>query len=135
MQRKIRPTQGEIIACKELFEKKAGAVHNYGIVLRYMSRTGIINMYKEYRDVTQCGAVSQLYQEMASRHKASNDSIHIIKVSVVENKDLKRPRNIQFSKNNVRFPKVINGPRAPSKELRTIYKAERFSTLLSLIHI
>ena len=130
-QRKIRPVQGEIVSCKEIFEKKAGSVHNYGIVLRYMSRTGIVNMYKEYRDVTLCGAVSQMFQEMASRHKAASDSIHIVKASVVADKDLKRPRNITYAQNNVKFPKVDFETRAPKKSLRTVFKAERPSTIYS----
>jgi len=35
-------------------------VKNYGIWVRYMSRTGFHNMYKEYRDVTLNGAVEQV---------------------------------------------------------------------------
>ncbi len=35
---------------------------NFGIWLRYQSRTGYHNMYKEYRDTTLNGAVEQLYQ-------------------------------------------------------------------------
>ena len=33
---------------------------NFGIWMRYNSRTDPINMYKEYRDVTLTGAVSQM---------------------------------------------------------------------------
>ena len=33
---------------------------NYGIWVRYMSRTGFHNMYKEYRDTTLNGAVEQV---------------------------------------------------------------------------
>lgn len=35
---------------------------NFGIWLRYQSRTGYHNSYKEYRDVTLNGAVEQMYQ-------------------------------------------------------------------------
>ena len=35
---------------------------NYGIWVRYQSRTGYHNAYKEYRDTTLNGAVEQLYQ-------------------------------------------------------------------------
>jgi len=47
-------------------------------------------MYKEYRDTTLCGAVSQLYMEMSGRHSANHDSIQIIRTSVVENQDCRR---------------------------------------------
>lgn len=35
---------------------------NYGIWVRYQSRTGYHNAYKEYRDTTLNGAVEQMYQ-------------------------------------------------------------------------
>ena len=43
-----------------IFEKNPNAVKNYGIWLRYRSRTDQHNMYKEYRDMTINGAVSQM---------------------------------------------------------------------------
>lgn len=71
---KVKRTSGEILAVNEvcvvvlglvssptkIFEKKPLVVKNFGIVLRYDSRTGTTNMYKEYRDVTRVGAVQQL---------------------------------------------------------------------------
>ena len=41
-------------------EKKPSAIRNYGIVLRYLSRTLNINMYREYRDTTLSNAISQM---------------------------------------------------------------------------
>lgn len=78
----------------QLFEKKPTTVKNYGIWVRYQSRTGYHNMYKEYRDVTLNGAVSQLYQEMASRHRVRYPCIQIIKTATVPASACKRP-NIQ----------------------------------------
>jgi hypothetical protein len=46
----------------QIFERKPTTVKNFGIWLRYQSRTGYHNMYKEYRDTTLNGAVEQLYQ-------------------------------------------------------------------------
>ena len=34
---------------------------NFGVWVRYQSRTGYHNMYKEYRDTTLNGAIEQLY--------------------------------------------------------------------------
>lgn len=44
----------------QIFEKNPTTVKNFGIWVRYMSRTGFHNMYKEYRDVTLNGAVEQV---------------------------------------------------------------------------
>ena len=48
----------------QIFEKNPTKIKNYGIWLRYQSRTGYHNMYKEYRDTTLNGAVEQMYIEM-----------------------------------------------------------------------
>ena len=47
--------------CVQIFEKKPTTIKNFGIWVRYQSRTGYHNMYKEYRDVTLNGAVEQMY--------------------------------------------------------------------------
>merc|ERR1712072_1488301 len=62
---KAKKTGGEILAVNEIFEKNPNTVKNFGIWLRYDSRSGTHNMYKEYRDITLVGAVSQMYSEMA----------------------------------------------------------------------
>jgi hypothetical protein len=51
-----------VCACAQIFEKKPTTVKNFGVWVRYQSRTGYHNMYKEYRDVTLNGAIEQLYQ-------------------------------------------------------------------------
>jgi len=70
------------VSVSEIFERKVNGVKNYGIVLKYLSRTGVINMYKEYRDNTLCGAMSQMYNEMAGRHSAKAENIFIIKTVI-----------------------------------------------------
>ena len=59
-QKKIKHTGGELVAIHELLENPSKTVRVYGIVLRYQSRTGYHNMYKEYRDTHLCGAMSQM---------------------------------------------------------------------------
>src|SRR5271163_513340 len=61
----------------QISEKRPLAVKNYGIWLRYDSRSGTHNMYKEYRDVSRTLAVQSLYQDMAARHRARFRSIHV----------------------------------------------------------
>ena len=58
--KKVKRSRGEIIAVEHI--KSGGPVKakNYGILLRYNSRTGTHNVYKEFRDVSRVGAVQQL---------------------------------------------------------------------------
>jgi len=97
-----------------IVEKNVRIVKNYGIWLRYNSRSGTHNMYREFRDVSLTGAVSQLYDEMAGRHRARPRSIQIIRTATVAAKDLKRPNGMQFAQANVKFPlahRVASGKR------------------------
>jgi large subunit ribosomal protein L18Ae len=131
-QNNTRNIQGEIISVNELREKKTGAVKNYGIVLRYSSRTATHNMYKEFRDTTLSAAVGQLYTEMAGRHRAQEDSIYIIKTCVVTNaEDLVRAATIAINKTPMRFPKVVSLPRAATNAHKITFFAKRPSTFHS----
>ena len=49
---KAKKSGGELLAVNELFDRAPTKVKNYGIWLRYESRTDTHNMYKEFRDVT-----------------------------------------------------------------------------------
>eukprot|EP00541_Cyclophora_tenuis_P012430 CAMPEP_0116549522 /NCGR_PEP_ID=MMETSP0397-20121206/4925_1 /TAXON_ID=216820 /ORGANISM="Cyclophora tenuis, Strain ECT3854" /LENGTH=185 /DNA_ID=CAMNT_0004074265 /DNA_START=26 /DNA_END=583 /DNA_ORIENTATION=- len=103
--RKMKKTTGEIVDCVELLEKNAGTVKNYGIWLRYSSRSGTHNMYREFRDVKLTGAVSQLYDEMAGRHRTRPRSIQIIRTAEIDDPALlRRPNGMQFAKDDVKFP-------------------------------
>jgi len=124
-QHKVRKIQGEIISTSEIFEKKTGAVRNYGIVLRYLTRADTVNMYKEYRDVSLCGAVSQMYMEMAGRHSAAQDSIQIIRTSVLDNSGVKRKQVTQYNNQNIKFPKTNTLKRAPYKAVNSRVRAVR----------
>uniref|UniRef100_A0A7I4XUW3 Ribosomal_L18A domain-containing protein n=1 Tax=Haemonchus contortus TaxID=6289 RepID=A0A7I4XUW3_HAECO len=45
MLRRVKKAKGEILSCKQIFPKKqAGSVKNYGVWLKYDSRTGHHNM-------------------------------------------------------------------------------------------
>lgn len=66
---RVKKAHGQIISCNEIFEKNPTTIKNYGIWVRYESRTGFHNMYKEFRDTTLNGAIDQLYTDMASRHR------------------------------------------------------------------
>ena len=125
-QHKVKKASGEVIAIHEILEKNKSNVKNYGIVLRYQSRTGLHNMYKEYRDISLNGAISQLYMEMSGRHRAQHDAIHIIKTSVVSStKLLRRKHAITFSNPSIKFPKAMRNARAPTLQARSHFAANR----------
>lgn len=103
--RKVKKSAGEIVSLNELLEKKPLKVKNFGIWIRYDSRSGTHNMYKEYRELSRTAAVETLYQDMAARHRARFRSIHILKVAVVEKtEDVKRPYIKQLLTPKLKFP-------------------------------
>ena len=61
----------------QIHEKRPTKVKNFGIWIRYDSRSGTHNMYKEYREMSRTEAVDALYQDMAARHRARFRSIHV----------------------------------------------------------
>ena len=125
-QLKTKSAQGQILAVNEIFERRPSHVKTFGIVLRYESRTGNHNMYKEYRDVSLNGAVSQLHSEMAGNHRASPDTISIIRTAVLNKKEeIRRPRSIQFRDSKLRFPILRAVHRASQRRFRKVFKASR----------
>lgn len=128
---KMKKTTGEILDINELTEKNSRIVKNYGILLKYDSRSGTHNMYKEFRDTTLCGAVDQLYSEMAGRHRSRFRSIQIISTGIVKAADCKRPNVTQFHNSKIKFPLQHRILRDPSKRTRSIYKASRPTTFFN----
>ena len=61
----------------QITEKRPLKVKNFGIWIRYDSRSGTHNMYKEYREMSRTDAVEALYSDMAARHRARFRSIHV----------------------------------------------------------
>lgn len=143
---KMKKSTGDILAVNEVRERNSRVVKNYGITIKYNSRSGTHNMYKEYRDVSLVGAVEQMYSELAGRHRARFSSIHIVDTCIVPaglrkarqyNPEIdgdvapigvKRPSIKQFISSKVRFPLPHRIARAPSKALRSTFNAARPTT-------
>ncbi|KAH0932654.1 hypothetical protein HID58_009771 [Brassica napus] len=123
--KKVKKSNGQMLAINEIFEKNPTTIKNFGIWLRYQSRTGYHNMYKEYRDTTLNGAVEQMYTEMASRHRVRFPCIQIIKTATVPAKLCKRESTKQFHNSKIKFPLVFRKVRPPSRKLKTTYKASK----------
>eukprot|EP01035_Chromulina_nebulosa_P025035 gene25035-32634_t len=126
--RKMKKTTGEILDVNEITEKNKGAVKNYGIWLKYNSRSGTHNMYREYRGTTINSAVDLLYDDMAGRHRARNRSIQIIGTATIPDEKCKRFSTTQFHEKNLKFPLAHRILRAPNKQLRPLYLASRPNT-------
>jgi len=75
--RKVKKSTGEIVGLNVISEKRPLKVKNFGIWIRYDSRSGTHNMYKEYREMSRTEAVEALYQDMAAQHRARFRSIHV----------------------------------------------------------
>ncbi|KAK8468421.1 hypothetical protein PHAVU_006G022666 [Phaseolus vulgaris] len=82
-------------------------------------------MYKEYRDTTLNGAVEQMYNEMASRHRVRCPCIQIIKTATIPAKLCKRECTKQFLDSKIKFPLVFKKIRPPTRKLKTTYKASK----------
>uniref|UniRef100_A0A7R9U0R1 60S ribosomal protein L18a n=2 Tax=Viridiplantae TaxID=33090 RepID=A0A7R9U0R1_9VIRI len=122
---KVKKANGQIIACNEIFEEDASTVQNYGIWVRFTSRSGEHNMYKEYRDTTLNGAVEQMYDEMGSRHRVRFASLQIIKTATIPDDRVKRVNTLQFMDASLKFPLVQQKMRPSSKTVRMVYKGKR----------
>jgi len=102
--KKIKKANGEIISVESVQDRKPLKIKNFGVWLRYDSRTGTHNMYREYRDLTTAAAVTQCYRDMGARHRAQTDSIQIIKVEEVPASKCRRPHITQFHNAKIKFP-------------------------------
>merc|ERR1712039_785032 len=126
---KAKKSGGELLAVNELFDRAPTKVSNYGIWLRYESRTNTHNMYKEYRDVTINGAVSQMYMEMAGRHRAKPGAIQIINTAILKASECKRDHVLEMHNSSLKYPVIRKIPLV-SKKLRTTFKARRPMTFV-----
>ncbi|KAL2210543.1 60S ribosomal protein L20 [Sarocladium strictum] len=103
--RKVKKATGEIVSVKAISEKHPQKVKNFGVWIRYDSRSGTHNMYKEYREMSRTDAVEALYSDMAARHRARFRSIHVLRVVELEKtEDIKRPYIRQLVSKNLSFP-------------------------------
>lgn len=127
--KKFKKTTGEIVSLKQVYERTPVKIKNFGIWLRYDSRSGTHNMYREYRDLTVGDAVTSCYRDMGARHRARAHSIQvnvyisfntfvrhadnfcfvsfqIIKVEAIAASKCRRPHVKQFHDSKIRFPLV-----------------------------
>jgi len=103
--KKVKKATGEIVSVNQISEKSPLRIKNFGIWVRYDSRSGTHNMYKEFRELSRADAVHALYQDMAARHRARFRSIQILRVQeIAKAADIRRPYIKQLTTPNLRFP-------------------------------
>jgi large subunit ribosomal protein L18Ae len=124
---KAKKSGGEVLRETELFDNHPTKVSNYGIWLRYESRTDTHNMYKEFRDVTINGAIGQLINEMAGRHRAQASSIQIIKTCKIEDKEAVRRSHVLQMLGATKYPNVRRMPLV-KKSMKKTFRATRPTT-------
>ncbi|KAG4422485.1 hypothetical protein IFR04_004386 [Cadophora malorum] len=124
--RKVKKANGEIVSLNVIHEKRPMKVKNFGIWIRYDSRSGTHNMYKEYREMSRTDAVEAMYQDMAARHRSRFRSVHILKVVELEKTDdVKRPYIKQLLTKDLKFPLPHRVSKATGKK---IFSGSRPST-------
>ena len=121
--KKVKRANGEICEVHEIFERNPNHVKNFAIWIRYDSRSGTHNMYKEYRDTTLTGAVAQMYSELSGRHRARKSCIQIVRTAVLKASECKRPSTLQFHDSKIKFRLNHRIARPSAKRYSKIFKA------------
>ncbi|CAI7633028.1 unnamed protein product [Penicillium pancosmium] len=83
--RKIKKSNGEIVSLNVITEKRPLKVKNFGIWIRYDSRSGTHNMYKEYREMSRTDAILKV-------------------VEITDNESIRRPYIKQLVQKGLKFP-------------------------------
>ncbi|KAL1970605.1 hypothetical protein VTN77DRAFT_4249 [Rasamsonia byssochlamydoides] len=126
--KKVKKANGEIVSINVIHEKRPLKIKNFGIWLRYDSRSGTHNMYKEFRELSRTDAVEALYQDMAARHRARFGSIHILRVVEIDNKDsIRRPYIKQLLTKNLKFPLPHRSAKLPGKKVFAYSRPSTFA--------
>merc|ERR1719420_418858 len=84
---------------------------------------------KESGDVSMNGAVGQMYQEIAGRHRGKAESVQIIKTAIVPAKDCRREHVTQWHDYTVKYPVIKKMPLVGQKK-RSTFVAKRPTTFL-----
>lgn len=123
--KKVKRAAGEIVSFSEVLEKKSLKIKNFGIWIRYDSRSGTHNMYKEFREMSRAAAVQSCYMDMAARHRARFRNIQIIKVSELNADQVRRPYIQQIIDPKLKFPV----PHRVARQFRPIFAGSRPTTI------
>merc|ERR1711998_321789 len=122
---RVKKANGEILQINEVTEKKPDVVKTYGIWMRYDSRTGHHNAYREYRDVSVNAAVSKMYQDVGSRHRSRFSNVQIVRTAIVPNDMMRKTWNMAYLGKKVAFPLTHRVLRPTSKAFKKTFVHRR----------
>ena len=126
---KVKSTKGDILSCKVVKDRKLAA-RNYSVDLAYYSQAcGFTQMTKEFRDVSRAGAVSQAYNDLASKHRARYHSIDVLGVKSIDASSCRRAFVAQFNNGKLAFP-LLHRRVQPNRKDRAIFKAKQSTRTL-----
>jgi large subunit ribosomal protein L18Ae len=125
MLNRVKKANGEILQINEVYEKKPSTVATYGIWMRYDSRTGHHNMYREYRDTSINGAVSKMYLDVAARHRSRFSNVQIVRTATVPVDKMRKTWNQEYLGKDVAFPLPHRVMRPATKAFKKSFVARR----------
>mmetsp|Transcript_11083 Transcript_11083/g.17802 ORF Transcript_11083/g.17802 Transcript_11083/m.17802 type:complete len:178 (-) Transcript_11083:159-692(-) len=125
---RLKQANGQILAVHRVRDPEPLRVKNFGFWLKYQSRSGVHNMYKEYRAMSVEVAAQKLFNDMAGRHKAKADNVHVVDVREISDHEVKRHRIKQFLKPGLRFKNPYKVPRAPTKRAFRVFTKKPITT-------
>ena len=124
----IKRTHGEILKIQEIHEKPTSVARNFGIFLKYRSRSGIHNLFKEFRDVSLRGAVSQMYNEMGGNYKVNSEKVTVINTVELKSDDLRirSPRCKQWADSTkIAYPLWRKTTRKTNAKYNAVFASQR----------
>jgi large subunit ribosomal protein L18Ae len=129
---KVKKSTGELVSLKKIKPLKASFIRNFGIWIKYDSKNGPINMYKEYRDVSVIGAIEQMYLEMAGSYKVRWSSIIVLRTEELANKECIKAKIKQFHGDKTSFPIRSSKFRNIRKFQQNNLTSKGFDTMLKI---
>ena len=126
--KRVKRSKGEILKVQEVFEQGRLRAKNFGIYLKYRSRTGVNNCFKEFRAVSLSDAIDQMYNEMGGNYKCSADRIEIIRTVELNRDELndRNPRCRQWlNTNEIAYPVWKRSARRTHSKYTTNFTANR----------
>lgn len=93
--------------------------------MRYDSRTGHHNMYREYRETSINAAVSKMYQDVAARHRSRFTNVQIVRTAMVPLEKMRKTWNKEYLSKDTKFPMTHRVMRPQKKAFKKVFAAKR----------
>ena len=129
---KVKKSAGELVSIKKIRPLRANFIRNFGVWIKYDSKNGPINMYKEYRDVSVIGAIEQMYLEMAGSYKVRLSSIIVLRTEELSNNECIKPKIKQYHGIKTSFPIRSSKFRNTRKFQQNNFTSKGFDTMLKI---